>query len=77
MSTRKIANHSAFAQKSEIPPTAAVGGLFRSFLKNNFSAFLIPPTAVGGYFTSSLRSDLNNPPTAVGGIQKLIIKFSD
>ena len=33
----------------------------------------IPPTAVGGYFRSSLhdalnRQDLNHPPTSVGGI---------
>jgi len=29
---------------------------------------VIPPMAVGGYFKSSLRQDLNDPPTAVGGI---------
>ena len=28
----------------------------------------IPPTEVGGYFKSKLRSDLNDPPTSVGGI---------
>jgi hypothetical protein len=32
----------------------------------------IPPTAVGGYF----RSDLNEPPTAVGGINNRIRRFS-
>ena len=31
--------------------------------------FLIPLTVVGGYFKSTLSKDLNNPPTAVGGIQ--------
>jgi len=30
---------------------------------------LIPPTAVGGYFRSSLEENLNNPPTTVGGIE--------
>src|SRR5262245_11733521 len=34
---------------------------------------VIPPTAVGGWLKSSLRrlrrSDLNDPPTAVGGIR--------
>ena len=49
-----------------IPPTA-VGGSFRSFLHSpDFK--LIPPTAVGGSFRSALEKDLNNPPTAVGGI---------
>src|SRR6185503_6348847 len=32
---------------------------------------VIPPTAVGGYFRSFFRKDLNNPPTSVGGIQGL------
>jgi hypothetical protein len=29
---------------------------------------VIPLTAVGGYFRSLLIKELNNPPTAVGGI---------
>src|SRR6185295_18545747 len=60
----------------EIPPTG-VGGWFRSSLqKSDWYAKEIPPTAVGGLFRSDLlfallrrwRLDLNNPPTAVGGI---------
>jgi len=31
---------------------------------------VIPPTVVGGYFRSFARKDLNNPPTAVGGIER-------
>jgi hypothetical protein len=33
------------------------------------TCILIPPTVVGGYFKFDLSKDLNNPPTAVGGIQ--------
>ena len=40
---------------------------------NNTPNLLIPPTAVGGYFKSSLREhqrpELNDPPTTVGGIR--------
>ena len=45
-------------------------------------ASLIPPTAVGGYFRASCvgaeaasRRDLNNPPTAVGGIESFFARF--
>jgi len=42
---------------------------FRSFLHPSSELNVIPPTAVGGYFRSFARRNLNNPPTTVGGIQ--------
>jgi hypothetical protein len=39
------------------------------FYEPILTLLLIPPTRVGGYFKSTLRSDLNDPPTSVGGIQ--------
>ena len=46
------------------------GWIVQVLSKNlTLNRLLIPPTEVGGYFKSLLRSDLNNPPTAVGGIQ--------
>src|SRR5215216_4050424 len=36
---------------------------------------VIPPTAVGGYFKSVLREDLNNPPTSVGGIRRSLLSL--
>src|SRR6185295_9396112 len=47
------------------------GPFYRQILNDT----LIPPTAVGGYFKSSLTKDLNNPPTAVGGIQSRYVGF--
>src|SRR5215217_6541006 len=56
----------------EIPPTA-VGGSFKCFLPENYSATLkSPPTAVGGSFKCFLREDLKYPPTAVGGIYQTL-----
>ena len=47
------------------------------FYKQLLNRFVIPPTAVGGYFKCVLRKDLNNPPTTVGGITKplFVIRF--
>jgi hypothetical protein len=45
------------------------------FYGHNLNRTLIPPTAVGGYFKSSRRKDLNNPPTPVGRILMPMCKF--
>jgi replicative DNA helicase len=67
--------HSLRQVYSEIrvnPPNGS-WGMFQVQLANNAANLLIPPTAVGGYFRSNLhearRRDLNDPPTAVGGIR--------
>src|SRR5712675_735006 len=62
----------AVAQSLGIPPTA-VGGLFRSNLRDaSADPVGIPPTAVGGLFRSNLRdasaNPVGTPPTAVGGL---------
>ena len=45
------------------------------FYRHTFNRTSIPPMAMGGYFKSFLRRDLNNPPTTVGGIRTLLCKF--
>ena len=66
-----------------IPPTG-VGGYFKPFLQPHSKEFQSRPRLVGGSFKSALfinnqefcgprvkinSWDLNNPPTAVGGIE--------
>src|SRR5687767_3091795 len=83
----RIENFSAsLPPKGEIPPTA-VGGWFKSNLQKRYQiASLIPPT--GSWWilqiqprcraaAAEIRRDLNNPPTAVGGIRLLRQNFSD
>jgi hypothetical protein len=67
----------AFAQF--LNPAHGCGRILQVLSKTNTKKdVLIPPTAVGGYFKLSLfinpavlinSSDLNDPPTSVGGIQ--------
>jgi hypothetical protein len=64
----------ALPKKSKIPPTAVGGSVQVGFYKQILNRTLIPPTVVGGYFNLSDK-DLNNPPTAVGGIQGRYVGF--
>ena len=61
--------------ESEIPPTA-VGGLIQILSTKNFPDASCNPTHGSGWILQiGLGKNLNNPPTAVGGIPRTPSKF--
>ena len=57
----------------EIPPTVVGGFLLVVSTEHVLGRAVIPTHGSGWIFKSLLRKDLNDPPTAVGGIQRFVI----
>src|SRR5215217_3845068 len=69
-----------YSLSTELPSNKNVDTLniqacFASLHSIALHILVIPPMAVGGYFKSSPRKDLNDPPTAVGGISTPLGSF--